>query len=279
MKFQISPVKFEAKDKSIEVGDFILTETVRSPGLKIPFHYHRHTNISFVLYGSFVETIGRKAFELKAGSTVFRPAGEAHENQYGIEHSKSLIIEVGERRLKELSEKSDLLLQTAHIRDNAMSNLWLRLHNEFRQIDDASPLAIEGLILEMLAQGIRQNPNRLLKKEPIWLKQAREFIHAEFSQSFGLAQVAKAVGVHPAHLAKVFRLHYRCTLGEYVRRLRLERAEDELGKSDKPISQIALDAGFYDQSHFTNHFKLRNGLTPSEFRALKQNGKFFPDNT
>ena len=52
-----SPINLGTRDKTVKVSGFTLTETVRSPGSIIPPHYHNHTNISFVLPGSFIEAI------------------------------------------------------------------------------------------------------------------------------------------------------------------------------------------------------------------------------
>ena len=82
-----------------------------------------------------------------------------------------------------------------------------------------------------------------------------------------LAALAREVGVHPVHLAHEFRRFYRESVGEYARRLRVERACAEMARSERPLSEIAADAGFYDQSHFTNVFKRHTGLTPAEFRS------------
>lgn len=273
MKLRSSPINKEIRDTSIEVHGFTLTETVRSAGSIIPPHYHNHTNIAFVLSGSFVETIGREAYNLTPGSIVLRPAGEPHRNQYGVEQAKCLIIEVGTQRLSLIRENFDLLDRADHIRDNVMSNLAFRIHKELRQMDDASTLSVEGLILEMLARGVRRKKRPSPKREPRWLQEARDFLHAEFSRPVTLSQIAQTVRIHPSHLAKMFRLHHRCTLGEYVRQLRLNYAENELTFFDKSLSEIALSAGFYDQSHFSNAFKLHYGLTPSEFRVLAQTRK------
>jgi AraC family transcriptional regulator len=72
--------------------------------------------------------------------------------------------------------------------------------------------------------------------------------------------------VHPAHLAREFRRRYQQTIGEYVRSLRIEFARQELHTSDKPISEIAIGAGFFDQSHFARTFKLITGFPPAAFR-------------
>jgi AraC family transcriptional regulator len=72
--------------------------------------------------------------------------------------------------------------------------------------------------------------------------------------------------VHPVTLARAFRRSFGCTVGEYLRRLRIERATEQLAGGDTPLAEIALAAGFADQSHFSNVFRRRTGMSPSAFR-------------
>ena len=134
-------------------------------------------------------------------------------------------------------------------------------------MDEVSPLVIESLAAEILAEVSRRTIRDTERRPPIWLKQARELLRARFSESLTLTAVAESVGVHPVHLARVFRQFYRCTTGEYMRQLRIEFAARELSTSDTPLVAIAAAAGFSDQSHFSRSFKDRTGLTPGEFRA------------
>ena len=90
------------------------------------------------------------------------------------------------------------------------------------------------------------------------------------SEAPRLATVADAVGVHPAHLARTFRRRLGVTPGEYLRRLRLERAIALLASSDEPIADVAVGAGFYDQSHLTNALRNVTGLTPAELRRARR---------
>jgi len=81
-----------------------------------------------------------------------------------------------------------------------------------------------------------------------------------------LTKIASEVGVHPVHLAATFRQKYGCTVGEFVRLLKIERARNDLGNLDLSVEQIAAQAGFADQSHFSKTFKDYTGLTPTEYR-------------
>ncbi|HYR28431.1 MAG TPA: helix-turn-helix transcriptional regulator, partial [Thermoanaerobaculia bacterium] len=64
----------------------------------------------------------------------------------------------------------------------------------------------------------------------------------------------------------VFRRHFRCTVGDYVRERRIEYASRELARSATPLALIALDAGFASQAHFSTTFKRMTGFTPAAYR-------------
>jgi AraC family transcriptional regulator len=145
--------------------------------------------------------------------------------------------------------------------------LSLRLYGEFRAADRYSALAIEGIMLELVAAISRSGEPAQERRGPPWLERAREILHEQAGITPTLASLASEVGVHPVHLAHEFRKFYRESVGEYVRRLRIEMVCREIAQSARPLSEIAADAGFYDQSHFSNTFKRYTGLTPAAFRS------------
>ncbi|HEY5030536.1 MAG TPA: AraC family transcriptional regulator [Candidatus Angelobacter sp.] len=66
---------------------------------------------------------------------------------------------------------------------------------------------------------------------------------------------------------EIFRHEFGEILGDYLNCIRVRAAVDRLANSDLPLSTIALDFGFYDQSHFTRIFRQFAGATPGVFRA------------
>jgi AraC family transcriptional regulator len=144
------------------------------------------------------------------------------------------------------------------------------MYQEFRQADEASVLAIEGIALELAAAFGRASSSLSERHPPRWLVHARELLHARFSDPLSLSEIAAEVHVHPVHLARVFRRVYGSTVGEYVRRLRVEFASQQLLTSDSPLSAIAHQAGFSHQSHFSTTFKRFVGATPAEYRFLSR---------
>ena len=123
-------------------------------------------------------------------------------------------------------------------------------------------------MLEIAAGAARHTINVAAPKAPRWLEQARQFLHAHFSEGFRVSDIAATIDAHPAHLARLFRRYYGCTIGEYLRRLRIEFACHALSTSDLPLAEIASAAGFYDQAHFSRTFKRLTGVTAIEYREL-----------
>ena len=99
---------------------------------------------------------------------------------------------------------------------------------------------------------------------------ARRIIENEFASPLSLARIAAEAGVHPVHLARQFRAAHGCTVGEYIRMIRVAFARNQLTASDQPIAHIAIDAGFADQSHLSKAFKRITGETPAAYRARRR---------
>ena len=133
-----------------------------------------------------------------------------------------------------------------------------------------APLAIEGLMLELLAVTCRQEAHPVESQAPRWLKQVRDLLSEQYAANLSLERIAGSVNIHPTHLCRAFRRHFHCTAGDFVRQLRIERARQHLAESDTPLAEIALQVGYSDQSHFTTAFKRLTGFSPSQFRKMSR---------
>ena len=259
-----------------EAGGLILTEFRQAPALSVPRHAHESATVLCVYRGRVADTFEGCAHECKTSSVLIRPAGEVHSHRYGEEGAHCLAVQIRRPNVESLGRSSRILERVAHLRDPGLFELALRLRGELRIMDEASPLAIESLVLEMLARAMRLDRRTKLSVPPRWLNEARELIHDQFARRLHLSDIARTVGVHPAHLAETFRMHFDCTIGEYVRRLRLQYAIQELTRTDKPLKAVALAAGFYDHSHLANLLKRHYGLTPTEMRVLSRSAESSP---
>ncbi len=253
--------------KSREVAGFTLTETVYAPGARLPKHSHENGYICFVRQGEYVETYGRKTRSCKALTLAFHPSGEIHSEAFQGQGARSFNIEIGPRWIERVREHSRILDSPSEFQGGALASLAMKIYREFYNRDEVSSIAIEGLTLEFIAEASRRATKSSAPAAPRWLEEAKELIHERFSENLSVTRIAETVGVHPVYLASVFRLHLHCTIGDYMRRLRVEFACREMSRSETPLVDIALAAGFAHQSHFSRIFKSVTGMTPSGYRA------------
>jgi AraC family transcriptional regulator len=264
---EFGPFSSGVTRRKVELNGLILTDTTHSPNQKLPRHRHELANVLFLLKGSFNETISGRTQTCRRLSLFIRPPGELHSNEYDSTGTRCLIIGLESKWRALMIPLSDVLDRPSLNRSANIAGLGLKLRREIMMADPASALSIEGLLLELIAQVIRSSRPDRGSRRPAWLAQTREVLHAHFADNLSLAQLADQVGVHPVHLARTFKHFHKCTIGDYVRNLRIEFAERELTSSDRPLAEIALMAGFCAQSHFSTVFKCHTGLTPAKYRG------------
>ena len=240
-------------------------EVVYPRGLAMGNHHHERAHLVFVVHGCVRSAWRKEEVENDPGTFFYLPAGEPHSNEFG-NRFQSLDVWFEPRWIPELIERSGSLAHPSHHLGGAGVSALRRLHREFRHADDLTPLVMEALVVEALAEIARAASQIGKHRPPRWLTQARELLHGRFRESVGLREIAAAVDVHPGHLARTFRAHYGCTPGEYVRRLRIERAQRLLASTELPVGTIAAELGFADHSHFGRTFKQTTGVTPAQYR-------------
>jgi AraC family transcriptional regulator len=259
-----------------QVPGLRFTESIYSPNLKLPRHCHERAYCCFVLQGAYTEHYGDKTRDCSPSTLVFHPPAEEHEELFHEHGGRLFRIEIEPSRLDSVQQHTSLSECPADFRGGRLAFLATRLYRESRQEDPAAALAMEGLFLEMLAEAARCSTSAPPAHAPRWLGRVKELLHERFSENLSLRAIAESVAVHPVHLVRTFRRFHRSTIGDYLRRLRIEFASQQLAATDTPLAVIALASGFADQSHFTRTFKQLTGLTPARYRAAvrgAQNGQ------
>jgi AraC family transcriptional regulator len=251
--------------KRVETGGFIMSEVGYDSGSRLTEHAHENAHFCFVIRGTYTETHGRQEIACRPSTVTFRPAGEAHEDRFDQDDVEVVTLEVPPSWTERLSQESIALRHSLTFQGGSVPWLADRLVSEFRRMDAGARLVMEGIALEMIAESARHTATTE-RSLPEWLAKARELLHARFSERLTLDDIASEVGVHPVHLATVFRKKYDRTVGEYVRERRIDYARRELVSGTTPLATIALDAGFANQGHFSSTFKQITGFTPAAYR-------------
>jgi AraC family transcriptional regulator len=256
--------------KSFDTAGFIMTEVAYRAQSRLAEHSHENAHFCFVLEGSYTESHNRQELECKPFTLTFRPPGEVHEDRFHNREVRVFTIEIPPRWMERLAQDSIYLGRSINFKDGFVPKLSERIVREFHRMETGAGLIIEGLTLEIMAETARYSAQNVEPTIPRWLKRAKDLLHARFAENLTLEQIAREVGIHPVHLASVFRQKYHCTVGEYIRQLRIEYACREISKGEMPLAIIALEAGFANQGHFSSTFKRMTGLTPAAYRNFSR---------
>lgn len=246
-----------------------IAENSYAADLHIAAHAHDAPLVSLVLHGNATEEVGGRTQELGGQSLLYTPSYETHGHRFltpsrwlNVQFSAGWFARVGagEAALPRVSQL---------VRGGSAVNWASRLGTEIREPDAVSRFAIEGALL-LLVSELARLPVPGERRRPRWLKVVEDAIEASVAEPPSVEELAALAGVHGSHLLRTFRRHHGCTVANYVRRRRIERARAEVAASKRPLSMIALDAGFSDQSHFTRVFRQAFGETPGQYvRSLR----------
>lgn len=106
-------------------------------------------------------------------------------------------------------------------------------------------------------------------KVPVWATELKTIIQDQIDTNLALSLtgISNELNVNPAYVSREFSKYFdNLSFGEYIRKLRIEKAVGYIENAEYSLSEIAYLTGFSDQSHFTRIFKLETGFTPANFK-------------
>jgi AraC-like DNA-binding protein len=137
---------------------------------------------------------------------------------------------------------------------------WAKFHKGEKHTQNPT----EQLFIEVFDKFLKQ---KRFKKTPSWAKELKEIIQDQIDTNISLKQLSKDLDINPAYLSREFSKHFEdLSFGDYIRKLRIEKAIEYLNTSSYSLTKIAYLTGFSDQSHFTRIFKRYTGQNPSAYR-------------
>lgn len=238
------------RHESIVAGDFRVSDVTFAPGKRLPRHRHPRGCIAVVVEGAVDKSFARVSGTAAQGAVITMPPEEPHVDVFGRAGARIVVVES--------QAEEDVGLD----RDWTCLLIATRIARELEAPDSFTPLAIEGLALELAAAARRL----AAPGASHWLRSARELALERALEPVSVVEIAAELDVDPRLLARGFHEHFGASIGEYVRNARLDWAAARLVQTDAPLATLALEAGFADQSHFTRSFKRRTGLPPGKYR-------------
>ena len=234
-------------------------------GYRYAPHCDERPRISIVLQGALLEEVRSEAVYASAASVVVKPAHVRHGNTFGPDGARLLSVVGPAGLLPELGEASLDRWRWHH--GGAPAQAALRFVRALQVAPAEAEDEVWSLFAALVSAAEASSCDATL---PDWLRRTKEQLDDAPTASPSVAALAAQADVHPVSLARAFRRHFGCSPSGYRRRQRVRAAAHRLATTADPAVQIALDAGFADQSHMCRDVRAELGLTPRQVRAVSE---------
>jgi AraC family transcriptional regulator len=245
-------------------GDFDIRALAAS-GAEHEVHVHMHDDAHFILVltGLYISTARGASDFVRAPALIFNPPGTTHRDRFVKGVGTFVAVSLRSATFRNLRNVLPLASHAVQLCSADGLTAAFRIAREVRENRDV--VAMESIAWELLAAAAA--PPCLIDGPPSWAQSAYEAIMDRAREAcLDVGDVAAKVGVHPVHLARVFRAAWGCSPGELLRWRRVDRAAEMLRRPNISGAQIAAQVGFADQSHMTRAFRATYGVAPGAYR-------------
>lgn len=204
----------------------------------------------------------------RAGDVVVIPAREVHTGESdGPEGWSYRMLYLPVELLAGLTASDDLAFESPSVPDADLARRVVDLHTML----DAGTERLRGQmalldVVQLLVarHGRCRSEPRRVELRPAPLGQVRDYLEEHYAKPISLMELSALSGVSPFHLSRRFRARYGLPPYMSLELVRVNRAREMLRRGE-PISRVAFDTGFSDQSHLTRRFKRVVGVPPGQY--------------
>jgi AraC family transcriptional regulator len=236
---------------------FVLSLTVHQADSQIASHAHARPYLSLLAKGRYAERAAGTR-QIRAGSMLFRRAGYEHANEFGGREVVCFNLEILDPEKHEAANGESL--PNGELERPGLVETYSLLHFFRKGVSaDILDLQCHEVVQDHLNVGAAGG-------NPIWVGQVQQLVCDDPRAPVSMQELSRDFQLHPNYMIRKFRQVTGHTLSEYVTRQRLDCSMPKLLWGDGPIVDVALDAGFYDQSHYSRSFKKFFGVSPGVYR-------------
>lgn len=263
------PVEFDkgcyvgAKISEQSFGRILTTETVFPEGFVSDWHYHKNPHYSHILSGGSKEIRRGGPQWQQAGDGLYYYPGVSHQNLQYRQGTRIFNIEVEAGFFKEhgLEMPGEEQMFSEKLRVNSAG--LLKILKEHYWQDRQSRIAVEQLCVELIAA------SPVVRNDcPDWTRKIIEILNDQWDHPWSLDEFSRMLNIHPVTLSKYFSKYFKCTLGDYIRRIKVDRALKLIRANRHSLTEVAYLCGFADQAHFSRTFTLITGMRPKQYRNI-----------
>ena len=233
-----------------------------------PRHSHAETTVTILLAGQLREQVGSLEEIARPLSIVVKPRDTEHANEFGA-GVRTLQIKLSPDASASLESADKSFREWRWQHAGPAVPAFLRVLKVLRAPSDEDCRAdqLEEAAFDALASLTLEPGETCRGAAPRWLVEIKETLDDSMRPP-SVKQLATRAGVHSVYLARQFRRWFGHSITEHLARRRLQRVAGLMGCPDKPLSVVAYESGFADQSHMCRFLSRETGLTPKAYRAL-----------
>ncbi|MBS1800570.1 MAG: AraC family transcriptional regulator [Acidobacteria bacterium] len=234
-------------------------------------HFHRVPAIGVVDSGSMSSYFRGRNHVLGAGTIILLNPGETHAPApAGTSGWSFRMFYLDVNLFASLTQSCavrDLRFHKPFVQDSLLASSLLRLHLELEYPGDK--LRFESQLLSIFSHlterySTMQAPRAKLDFDNTRIDHARQYLEANYTRNPSLKELASLSSFSASHFLRTFRETVGLTPHAYITQLRIEHAASLL-RAGIPVVEVAVRAGFVDQSHLTRQFKRILGITPGQY--------------
>ncbi len=243
-----------------ETGGLVISETEYHHKVFEGWHCHENHHITLVVRGGNLEQRKSGEQEARPGMAIWYNSGELHRNLHTQHPSRNINLSITAPFLSQYALDMGILKHTPGV-----GATLLKMYQESRINDACTATAMEALLLHLFSRASLPDKGG---HQPPWIAELRMLLNDRWDETLSLQQLADILYVHPVTISKYFPRYFSCTLGTYMRLIRIERALPLIRRPDMSLSAVAYTCGFADQSHFIKAFKSITGMLPRTWQQL-----------
>lgn len=257
-----------------KLHDFFVEKNI---GMPIKKHWHRSIEILIPFYGSFILWLNGDQVRVSAGHIYIINSQDIHAIQAveGEQIYKGYALQIKYDYLKECyndidkiyfqqpnSQINRLLLSKIidilkfYESDDPYNSLRVKSHIQmlvFLLLDNLSKKRIG--YLEIKDSKYKDRITKIIK-----------YIEKNYQEDLSIKMIADEFEISEGYLSKLFKDNLECTVKEYLNRIRLWHAQEQLVETDYPVIDIAIGNGFPNVKSFSQAFKRKYVITPAKYR-------------
>jgi AraC-like DNA-binding protein len=258
---------------------------------RVEWHSHEDYELLFMLEGANIYEIrGRDAVESSGGHLLLMPPGAVHRGRDDVRMPSvlcgilfqpcshrawvnSIFTREELRRMDRELRKHPFALRPFN-RELTLILARLIQHVEAFKSDRRDTFAkanLRALACLAIIESLRQLATSARTDAATIASAARDYLEKRFAEPVQMTDLAQHLGLSRARMFEVFKKHTGRTPNDYLLRHRIERAREQLAKTSRSITDIALDVGFSSSQYFANVFRRYTGMTPLAHRQRPSN--------